>query len=434
MALEKITEFDYPIIDADLHIFECDEIFDYLEPKFREELAGDHILMPEMQDRLSDAGVGGSVGTMEEWHEEAPVAITQNPLTFGERSHRGTWYRMHMESKEAWQLTKKQPGYVFPGASDPRVRLWCMDKEGIDVGIVRSTAMGNHLTRDDPLLVDALCRAYNNWMHDFCSADPTRLYPEALLPVGHMDLALKELERTANLGFKGTCVPGSTAAPKPLSDSYWDPLWSRLQELGWPLCVHAAFNPALDSAAQFLLSPNKMASSSSSAYFAIFVGLNFMLDNIVTLGEVTLGGMCDKFPNLNVYFIEAGHSWVGEALYRLDKAFHAPPADDFLPGHPFGGKTPPSEIFERQIYVPFEGGDQHYMSDMSFHALSKNLIWASDIPHWDADGPWEGVGALRLLKVSMDAQQAIMGGNFAKLLGIPAEKKVGTSEAAVAAA
>jgi hypothetical protein len=90
-------------------------------------------------------------------------------------------------------------------------------------------------------------------------------------------------------------------------------------------------------------------------------------------------------------------------------------------------KTKPSEIFERQIYVPFEGGDQHYMSDMGMEGLSKNLVWASDIPHWDADGPWEGVGALRALKVKKEAEHAIMGKNAATILGIPYEKRVGTS-------
>jgi predicted TIM-barrel fold metal-dependent hydrolase len=158
-----------------------------------------------------------------------------------------------------------------------------------------------------------------------------------------------------------------------------------------------------------------------------------MFDNIVTLGEITLGGMCDKFPDLNVYFIEAGHSWIGEVLYRLDKLFACPPTE-YFGDNPLYATTKPSEIFERQIFVPFEGGDQHYMSDMTMSGLSKNMIWASDIPHWDADGPWEGVGAMRALKVPVEVEQIVMGGNAAKLLNVPYEKRVGTSARARAAA
>ena len=426
MALEKVTEFEYPVIDADLHIYEGPEIFArFLEPKYQEQLKQ----LPGPFAATGDAELSEYDSAFAIFSRNEQPQNTEGRM----KQIRGRTYRMHLESEEAWQVNLDDPEYTFPGERNSSVRLWCMDQEGIDAGIVRNTLAAGVCSFDDPELTAAVCRAYNDWVHDFCSADPSRLYAEALLPCGDMDAAIAELERTAAMGFKTTVVPGSTAAPKPLSDEYWDPLWARMQEMGWPLCVHATFNAALDSAAQFLLSPNKVLSSSGSAYFAMYLNLNFMFDNIVTLGEVTLGGMCDKFPNLNVYFIEAGHSWVGEVLYRLDKVFACPPSDDFMPHHPLGATTKPSEIFERQIYVPFEGGDQHYMSDMSFNALSKNLIWASDIPHWDADGPWEGAGALRALKVSNEAEALIMGGNLARMLGVPYEKKVGTSRAAVPA-
>jgi predicted TIM-barrel fold metal-dependent hydrolase len=426
MSLEKITEFEYPVIDADLHIYEGPEIFArFLEPKYQEQLKQ----IPGPFSATGDAELSEYDSAFAIFSRNEQPENTEGRM----KQIRGRTYRMHLESEEAWQVNLDDPEYTFPGERNANVRLWCMDQEGIDAGIVRNTLAAGVCSFDDPELTAAVCRAYNDWVHDFCSADPSRLYAEALLPCGDMDAAIAELERTAEMGFKTTVVPGSTAAPKPLSDEYWDPLWARMQELGWPLCVHATFNAALDSAAQFLLSPNKVLSSSGSAYFAMYLNLNFMLDNIVTMGEITLGGMCDKFPNLNVYFIEAGHSWVGEVLYRLDKVFACPPSDDFMPHHPLGATTKPSEIFERQIYVPFEGGDQHYMSDMSFNALSKNLIWASDIPHWDADGPWEGAGALRALKVSKEAEALIMGGNLARMLGVPHEKKVGTSRAAVPA-
>ena len=409
MALEKVTEFEYPVIDMDCHIVEPPTVFtEYMDSKSLE--------------RCKEVlGTSGALGRMA--HGEYVKT-------------RGDVYRMHMESDEAWQVTLNEPDYIFPGVNDGAVRLQCMDQEGIDKGLVRNTFGAGICSVPDVEVVDSICRAYNNWVRDFCNADPDRLFPEALLPCADIDLAVKEFDRVVDMGFKGTVVPGSTGAPAPLSHDRWDPLWERLQAAGWPLCAHATFNPKLDSGSMWLVQNGKLEDQQSrGVWWSMLVNLSFMLDNIVTLGEITLGGMCDKFPNLNVYFIEAGHSWIGETLYRLDKMFACPP-DDFpgFEGYEHRGKTRPSEIFERQVFVPFEGGDQHYMADMSFKSLAKNLIWASDIPHWDADGPWEGVGAMRALKVPVDVQTAVMGGNAAKMLNIPHDKKVGTSPSSKAAA
>lgn len=409
MALEKITSFEYPVIDMDCHIVEPPEIIsEYLDPRCRE-LA---------KERFSGCEVEEGLGK----------------LVRGEAPKLGNNYRMFLETEETYHKTNPDDqDYYFPGTYDGAKRLGCMDAEGIDIGIVRNTFMAGifHLPPSDNALVYALCQAYNNWVHDYCSADPNRLLPEALLPCGDMPNAIREIERTAKMGFKGAVVRGSTAG-LPLSDPHYDPLWARMQEYGWPLCIHTAFDACSDSAQLWLGMNGKMNHpESGGAFMSMAVNLNFMIDNIVTLSEITLGGMCDKFPKLNVYFIEAGHSWIGEVLYRLDKSFNCP----FAGRQPsywkqqwrITGKTLPSEIFERQLYVPFEGGDQHYMSNMGMSALSKNLIWASDIPHWDADGPWEGVGALRALKVTKEVECAVMGGNAAKLLNIPYQKRVGTS-------
>jgi predicted TIM-barrel fold metal-dependent hydrolase len=182
----------------------------------------------------------------------------------------------------------------------------------------------------------------------------------------------------------------------------------------------------VDSSSKWLLD-GKLETSSGGAYFNMNFTMNFVLDNMVTMGEVTLGGMCDKFPSLNIYFIESGHSWAGETLYRLDKVFDCP-FEEYMPNGLPNAKTRPSEIFQRQMYVPYEGGDQ-WMAPI-FNKMQDNLIWASDIPHWDADGPWEGAGALRALGVSPEIERKIMGGNAAKLLNVPYEKKVRTKAAA----
>ena len=60
-----------------------------------------------------------------------------------------------------------------PGAVDPHIRLQELDEEGIDVAILYPT-IGIAWERDceDPELSAAYCRAYNNWLLDYCSVNP----------------------------------------------------------------------------------------------------------------------------------------------------------------------------------------------------------------------------------------------------------------------
>lgn len=412
--LNRTFTSDYPVIDLDLHVFEDPVIFsDYLEPKFRE--IAKHLLV---EQPLGLLGLGGSA-------------------LFGTRTQAGYQYRMGMDAEEANPLNVKSGAcYRYPGEADAAVRLTCMDEEGIDAGIVRNTVMASifHLDPCYNDVIEALCIAYNDWVRDFCDADPNRLFPEALLPCGDMEATMREIERTAKLGFRSAVVRCSTAVPGlPLSDPYYDRMFACMQEMGWPLFVHPAFDPAIPSGAQLLLSPANTHSSSAGAFMNTYVVLNFMLDNIVTLGEITLGGLLDKFPKLNVVFIESGSSWLGESLYRLDKAFSAPfastpPNDFWCRGmHIDNCKTKPSELFHRQCYAMFEGGDR-YQTKEGVEKMAKNLIWCSDIPHFDAEGPWEGGGTLRALKVDKAIERQIMGETGARLLNIPYVKRIGTSK------
>src|SRR5258705_13586359 len=87
---------------------------------------------------------------------------------------------------------------VNEGASDPQARLADMDAMGVDQALLYPTwfAEGFFLVRD-PDIAYALARAYNDWIVDFCTAVPARLFAAAILPLQNMDFALEELARLA---------------------------------------------------------------------------------------------------------------------------------------------------------------------------------------------------------------------------------------------
>jgi len=81
-------------------------------------------------------------------------------------------------------------------------------------------------------------RAYNDWVYEYCSADPKRLYPAAILPVQNPDCAIAELRRIAKLGFKAGLVrPIFSGTRYPTLPEY-DPLWEEFETLGIVLGMH----------------------------------------------------------------------------------------------------------------------------------------------------------------------------------------------------
>ena len=110
------------------------------------------------------------------------------------------------------------------GAIDPRLRLADMDVEGIDVAVLYGTASLGFWGITDRDLGRACCRAYNDWLAEYCAADPTRLKGTPALPLSSLDDTLDEARRTVTeLGFVSITVP-CCIGPQNLDDPELDPL------------------------------------------------------------------------------------------------------------------------------------------------------------------------------------------------------------------
>src|SRR5437762_6663941 len=70
-----------------------------------------------------------------------------------------------------------------------------MDSEGIDLAVLFPSVAFYLPETSDPALTAALCRAYNDWLADYCRAAPSRLFGVAMLPLADIDASIHELER-----------------------------------------------------------------------------------------------------------------------------------------------------------------------------------------------------------------------------------------------
>jgi predicted TIM-barrel fold metal-dependent hydrolase len=282
------------------------------------------------------------------------------------------------------------------GAVDAKARLEDMDTDGIDVAVLYG-AMGLslHITDDEDLAI-AVCRAYNDWLFDYCAADPDRLKGTPALPLKHVGAAVDEARRAVTeLGFVSLTMPCAVGTRNP-DDHANDPIYALAEELDVPLGLHAG---------GLRLVHDRFTDS-----YAQLHTLDFPFTNMFAATKVVCGGVLERFKTLRIALLESGVGWVPYMFERFDEHYEHRTAE-------FTEITkPPSEyLAEGRLFVSTEG--EHGLPQVIAQAGSHWIVWASDYPHWDAEFP--GAVAKVADDDAIDAadRAAILDGNARRLFG-----------------
>src|SRR5947208_14484907 len=93
---------------------------------------------------------------------------------------------------------------------DAEAQVMGMAMEGIDIAVLFPTIGLSFMARDnmDPQFSAPICRAYNDWLHDFCQYSPVQLKMSGFLLVNDPNLALYD-------AYRGGCGSGSLLAVLP---------------------------------------------------------------------------------------------------------------------------------------------------------------------------------------------------------------------------
>jgi predicted TIM-barrel fold metal-dependent hydrolase len=345
-AKKSLAGIDGLVIDADGHVFEPDAVWDeYLDPEFRQ----------GMPAALLQSHFEGSerAGIPDEPAGQAALAI----------------------GDETWDDASRTK-ILTSGGFDPVRRLADMDDEGIDVAVLYPTKM--LFWTADVGLYSAACRAYNNWLRDYCAADPERLHGVAVVPLQDSGAAIAEARRCVeDLGCKAVMIrPCPYVGTKKLYDPVYDPFWRALVELDVPLAVHPLPFPDMPGVVHGLRFDEGMTTGADG--LTLRQGLGNALDMMVALGWFVAGGICERFPDLQVAILEGSGGWILTMLERLDHHFEI-----------FGSeyqRTRPSELFARQCMISFDP-DEVALPFTVEHIGAHKILWASDYPHPDAKFP-----------------------------------------------
>ena len=278
------------------------------------------------------------------------------------------WQRRNLFPNDAWDRDLR--GKLGAKPEGPEDQLAAMDQDGIDVMVLYPTA-GLHVSSlHEPDFATAVTRAYNDWLHHFCKRNPARLKFVALLAPQDPKAAAEEFERAvtergAVAGVLPTYVPQSPD----FGDTLYDPIYAAAERLGVGLGFHTGTS----------------ADSLGGLRFRKFLSahtIDHPAEQMMALIATIIGGVFERFPTLNIAYLESGIGWVPYMMDRLDEEVEKRGADEA----PYLTKMPSEYVTSGRIFFGIECGEKT-IPDAVRWGLDNTLLYSSDYPHWDGDWP-----------------------------------------------
>ncbi len=350
----------YFIVDVDSHHVELDtwgEILEYIE---------DPVLRFNGQQMAKN------------WPYAANLALSNHPpgITFQDVSGRIP----HMA-----QLGE----HVEPSPVHRDVTLVrrAMESMGIAVQIVFPQPILEIGLHPSPEFEPQLIMAYNRWFTQRILAADSRIKSMIALPFANADACMRVIHEFADKpGVVGFMITSQRTAE--LWKPQYMPIYRELEERGLPLGFHAG--------------PDYAVGRQMNRFISVHA-LSFVTCNMVHLTNWIMNGMPERFPKLNLIWIESGLAWLPFLMQRLDHEFLMRQSDAPLL------RRLPSEYMREMFYTsqPLEKTNMRLL-ESTFEAINAEtqLLYSSDWPHWDFDTPGVIAG---LPFVSAEGKKNILG-------------------------
>ena len=253
------------------------------------------------------------------------------------------------------------------GAYDPDARLKDMDLDGIHASILYPNVcldffMGQVAVEPD--LFGPVCRAYNDFLSEFCSTHLGRLGGGGLVPLYDLAEAEAEMRHIARLpGMKGVLFPVQPPE-KDWNDLRYERIWATAADLGLIIHVHTGKPRGL---------PNRLEMLEQHAGMQIYYQLG-RLSMIETFGFIFWSGVLERHPQLRFVSVEGDIGWLPSFKVRGEglMAKHQRWTESDL-------QYPPGHWFGTNFFATFE--EDRLGVELRHHTGIETLLWASDYPH-----------------------------------------------------
>jgi predicted TIM-barrel fold metal-dependent hydrolase len=334
----------YTVIDADSHVEEPAETWDYLDAEFH----GRRPITVTGENRPDLFGMNSF------WHIDG----RSFPHPVG---HGVTIYATPVTMERAKGKPFSIPSQTL---NEPEARLKDMDTAGVAVQVNFPTLFLEPLTQD-PAFEAALMRSYNSYMASRCGRASDRLKWAALLPLNNVEAAVAEVGRAKQLGAVAAATTCGTLGDRPLEEPRLDPIWAELERQGLPLCIHCGWsNPGITNCFD-------------TSYGAHVLG--FTLPVIMAFYAFTGGGVLDRFPGLKLAFLEAGCEWLPYVVQRMDHYY----GSELRKRTRLPQMRASEYLRERSIYLTTEAEERGLPYVMEWIGEDRIMI-SADMPHGEA--------------------------------------------------
>ena len=276
------------------------------------------------------------------------------------------------------------------GTGPAEQRLQEQDTDGLAAEVlypnmVAGPVLWRNITHDEPY--KAMVRAYNDWLgEEYCSVDRDRLIGLGVLPWTNVQDCIDEMEHCANLGLKGVllgALPSANNYPTPEDDRFW----AAAVDMQMPITCHVAFNNTGKRANQptFRYPVEDPAIMAKVRRPLLEWVTNFGLRPAVSVTQMVMSGVFDRFPTLQMYFAETRLGWVPFWLEHADLWYdrHIGWAQDMLGFEPL--KRKPSEYVNDHVH--FSVQYEHVAVELRHHVGINHIMFATDFPHIECEYP-----------------------------------------------
>jgi predicted TIM-barrel fold metal-dependent hydrolase len=391
------TSLDFPVYDADNHMYETQDAFTRYLPAEYEGL----IRYVQVKGRTKIA----VKNVISDYIPNPTFEVVARPGAQQEYFKRG-----NPEGKSRREILG-EPMRAVDAYFSPQPRLALMDELGIDRALMWPTlaSLLEERLSDDPRAMHAVVHAFNRWMHEhwtFNYAD--RIYATPVITLPLIDLAIEELDWVVSRGarivlIRPAPVPGfegtrSFALPE------FDRFWQKVADADIAVGMHASDDGMTKYLNVWEGGPGGeyLPFKSQSAFEEVFRHQHRgIMDAMMS---AVCHGLFSRFPSLRVLPVENGSAWVAPLLGLLEHTCSRNP-------HLFG--EDPVSAFKRNVWVhPFHEDDP---LDIIRLIGADRVLFGSDYPHPEGlEAPTQYVEQLRGLPRADVAQ--IMGGNLAQIM------------------
>jgi aminocarboxymuconate-semialdehyde decarboxylase len=184
---------------------------------------------------------------------------------------------------------------------ETKARIAEMDKARVDMQVLSLCPPMVYWA--DPALGVPLAQSFNDELLAAVAARPDRLAGLATVPMQDVAAATAELERAVGLGLRGVAI-GSNVNGKDLDHPDFLPFFARAEALRALVFIHP-----LD-----VLGVERIRS------YYLHNGLGNPFDTAVAAARLTMGGVLDRFPRLQVCLAHAGGA-LPYLVGRLDRVY-----------------------------------------------------------------------------------------------------------------